>query len=260
MLHAGLQGQPIRDAGHGATAAAARGHTLGAFDEICDGYIINTCTVTAVSDKKSRNAIRRARKLNPARRRRRVRLLRPDQPGGGPQAGRRRARRHRRTAMAFLYLAAGLEARLPTRQKWEQRGRRGSAATLRASCPPAGLPRGTRALAEGRGRLQQFLHLLHHPLRPRPRALHAAARPPSEQAKGLAAEGYREIVINGIEISSWGWEWKDGSRPAASCWRRSARPLPAVRIRLGSLEPRTIDEDFCTTLCGLPQPLPASST
>ena len=32
-----------------------------------------------------------------------------------------------------------------------------------------------------------------------------------EQARGLAAEGYREIVINGIEISSWGWEWKDGS-------------------------------------------------
>ena len=41
------------------------GHTLGSFDEICDGYIINTCTVTAVSDKKSRNAIRRVRKLNP---------------------------------------------------------------------------------------------------------------------------------------------------------------------------------------------------
>ncbi len=40
------------------------GHTLGSFDEICDGYIINTCTVTAVSDKKSRNAIRRVRKLN----------------------------------------------------------------------------------------------------------------------------------------------------------------------------------------------------
>ena len=41
------------------------GHTLGSFDEICDGYIINTCTVTAVSDKKYRNAIRRVRKLNP---------------------------------------------------------------------------------------------------------------------------------------------------------------------------------------------------
>ena len=43
----------------------ADGHTLGEFDEICDGYIINTCTVTAVSDKKSRNAIRRVRRLNP---------------------------------------------------------------------------------------------------------------------------------------------------------------------------------------------------
>ena len=43
----------------------ARGDTLGEFDGVCDCYIINTCTVTAVSDKKSRNAIRRARKLNP---------------------------------------------------------------------------------------------------------------------------------------------------------------------------------------------------
>ena len=43
----------------------AQGHTLGEWTETCDGYIINTCTVTAVSDKKSRNAIRRVRKLNP---------------------------------------------------------------------------------------------------------------------------------------------------------------------------------------------------
>ena len=43
----------------------SRGHTLGEFDEPCDGYIVNSCTVTAVSDKKSRNAIRRAKKCNP---------------------------------------------------------------------------------------------------------------------------------------------------------------------------------------------------
>ena len=40
------------------------GHEQGTFDEKCDCYIINTCTVTAVSDKKSRNIIRRVRKLN----------------------------------------------------------------------------------------------------------------------------------------------------------------------------------------------------
>ena len=43
----------------------ARGHELVPFEERADGYIINTCTVTAVSDKKSRQVIRRARKENP---------------------------------------------------------------------------------------------------------------------------------------------------------------------------------------------------
>ena len=75
------------------------------------------------------------------------------------------------------------------------------------------------------------------------------------QATGLAAEGYREIVINGIEISSWGWEWKDGS-----CLRQLLAALceavPGVRIRLGSLEPRTIDEAFCKALSGYPNLCP----
>ena len=44
---------------------AARGHTLVPFDGPADAYIINTCTVTAVSDKKSRQMIRRARKQAP---------------------------------------------------------------------------------------------------------------------------------------------------------------------------------------------------
>ena len=43
-----------------------RGHVERSWDEPCDAYIINTCTVTAVSDKKSRNMIRRVRRQNPA--------------------------------------------------------------------------------------------------------------------------------------------------------------------------------------------------
>ena len=39
-----------------------RGHSLTDFDSPADAYIVNTCTVTAVSDKKCRNIIRRARK------------------------------------------------------------------------------------------------------------------------------------------------------------------------------------------------------
>ena len=36
------------------------------FDEICDVYVVNTCTVTAESDRKCRQVIRRARHTNPA--------------------------------------------------------------------------------------------------------------------------------------------------------------------------------------------------
>ena len=42
-----------------------QGHEIGSFDEPCDGYIINTCSVTAVADKKNRAVIRRCRRDNP---------------------------------------------------------------------------------------------------------------------------------------------------------------------------------------------------
>ena len=44
---------------------AARGHVLVPFEGEADAYVINTCTVTAVSDKKSRQVIRRARHAAP---------------------------------------------------------------------------------------------------------------------------------------------------------------------------------------------------
>ena len=47
------------------TILRQRGHELVDFEDMADAYIINTCTVTAVSDKKSRQAIRRCRRLNP---------------------------------------------------------------------------------------------------------------------------------------------------------------------------------------------------
>ena len=44
---------------------AAAGYEVCAFDEVCDVYVINTCTVTAESDAKSRKYIRRAIRKNP---------------------------------------------------------------------------------------------------------------------------------------------------------------------------------------------------
>ena len=43
----------------------ARGFTVMPFDSVCDAYVINTCTVTAESDRKSRQIVRRAIQRNP---------------------------------------------------------------------------------------------------------------------------------------------------------------------------------------------------
>ncbi|MDD4326909.1 MAG: tRNA (N(6)-L-threonylcarbamoyladenosine(37)-C(2))-methylthiotransferase MtaB, partial [Eubacteriales bacterium] len=41
------------------------GYKVLGFDEVCDVYVINTCTVTGEAARKSGQFIRRARKLNP---------------------------------------------------------------------------------------------------------------------------------------------------------------------------------------------------
>ncbi len=63
------------------------------------------------------------------------------------------------------------------------------------------------------------------------------------EAKRLQDEGAREIVITGIEISSYGKDFKDGTGLIDLLEAISAAaPLP--RLHLGSLEPRTITPDF----------------
>ena len=221
----------------------ARGDTLGEFDGVCDCYIVNTCTVTAVSDKKSRNAIRRARKLNPnavigvcgcyaQTAPEEIRKLDVDVLIGTD--GR---------AEFLDKLAAAVAEKL----RWEHVEDAGLPRAFE-QLPSGGLAERTRALLKVEDGCNNFCTYCIIPYaRGRVRSLpleNAVA-----EARKLAAEGYREIVVNGIEISSWGWEWHDGS-----CLRQLLAALcaavPSVRIRLGSLEPRTIDEEFCKTLSG----------
>ena len=68
-----------------------------------------------------------------------------------------------------------------------------------------------------------------------------------EQAKDLAQRGYREIVITGIEIASWGVDLP-GKPGLATLIEAVCAAVPGCRVRLGSLEPRIITEDFCLGL------------
>ena len=66
----------------------------------------------------------------------------------------------------------------------------------------------------------------------------------AEQTRQLRGEGYREIVLTGIEISSWGQDLKNG-QSLIDLLEAVSAAAGDMRIRLGSLEPRTITEDFC---------------
>ena len=216
------------------------GHTLGNFDEICDGYIINTCTVTAVSDKKSRNAIRRARKLNPNA----VVGVCGCYAQASPDEVRKMDVDVLIGTAGRLDFLAHMEQAAADRRKWEriEDNRLPQPFEL---LPAGGLAERTRALLKVEDGCNNFCTYCIIPYargRVRSMPLDAAA----DEARKLAAEGYREIVINGIEISSWS---QDGlvlrDLLLAVC-----RAVPEVRIRLGSLEPRTIDEAFCRELSG----------
>jgi threonylcarbamoyladenosine tRNA methylthiotransferase MtaB len=112
--------------------------------------------------------------------------------------------------------------------------------------PPGGLSTRTRAMLKVQDGCSNFctyciIPYARGPVRSLP--IETAVR----QARDLAEEGYREIVVTGIEIASWGWDFHDGSRLPALL-QAVCGAVPDVRIRLGSLEPRIIDDAFCDAL------------
>lgn len=69
----------------------------------------------------------------------------------------------------------------------------------------------------------------------------------SAEAKRLAGEGFREIVVTGIEISSYGKDLRDGNH-LADIISAIAQAASDVRIHIGSIEPTVINDEFCRSL------------
>ena len=235
-----------------------RGHTLVPFEDLADAYIINTCTVTAVSDKKSRQVIRRARKENPEAvigvcgcyaqtSPEAVRALEVDLISG--TAGR----------MAFLDdLEAALEDRRAARLAGEGPRMTVDDALRRRTfevLPAGGLEGRTRAMLKVEDGCVNFCSYCIIPYargRVRSLPLDDCVR----QARELEAAGYREIVLTGIEISSWGQDL-EGKPELMEAIEAICQGLsPDTRVRLGSLEPRTITQDFCQRAVALPNLCP----
>ena len=227
-----------------------RGHTLAPFEGEADVYIINTCTVTVVSDKKSRQTIRQARKRSPEAL---VAVC-----GCYPQT--------HQSDMADLPvdLVAGTGDRLGfvelVEQAWAERQEKITALDdvmkrrVFEPLPAGGLEGRTRAMLKIEDGCVNFctyciIPYARGPVRSLPLASAAA------EAERLAAEGYKELVLTGIEISSWGRDL-EGKPELIDLIEAVCAAAPDCRIRLGSLEPRTITEAFCQRAVNLPNLCP----
>ena len=222
----------------------AQGHTVCKFEEICDGYIINTCSVTAVADKKNRAVIRRCRRDNPNA----VIGVCGCYPQHAPEAleklgvdvlggsGEREA---------FLsQMLMTMEDRQP-RQQLDAALKRRSFEIL----PAGGLEGRTRAMLKVQDGCVNFCTYCIIPYTRGP-VRSATVELAVEQAMQLAKAGYKEIVITGIEIASWGVDLP-GKPKLEVLLQAVCDAVPELRVRLGSLEPRIITEEFCQALKGL---------
>ena len=227
----------------------ARGHEVVPFTVEADAYIVNTCSVTAVSDQKSRQVIHGVQRKHPAAvvavcgcyaqthvddvRKLGVDLI----AGTGDRTG-------------FLRLLEETAAEKRHIEAIDQPFERRVFEVL----PAGGLEGRTRAMLKVEDGCVNFCTYCIIPYaRGRVRSLPIPTA--AEQTRQLAAEGYREIVVTGIEISSWGQDLKTGET-LIDLLEAVCDAAPEVRIRLGSLEPRTITEDFCRRAAALPNLCP----
>ena len=217
------------------------GHEIVPFESDADGYVVNTCSVTAVADKKNRAVIRRCRKTHPdailavcgcypQHGAEALRALDIDLMGGSGN----------REEFVSLLLSAARDKQ-PVEQV-DNALRRREFEIL----PAGGLEERTRAMVKVQDGCVNFctyciIPYTRGPIRSAPLETAVA------QTRELAARGYREIVVTGIEIASWGADLP-GKPPVTDLIEALCAAVPEVRIRLGSLEPRIVTEEFCLRL------------
>ncbi len=219
---------------------ADAGYEAVGFDTPADVYVINTCTVTQMSDKKSRQIVSRAHGMNPqaiiavvgcyAQRA-------PDEVKSLPGVRLILGTKDRNQIVSLveeakqeqIALVSDIQKERTFETLWAAQGGERTRAQLK--------------IQDGCDRYCSYciIPYARGPVRSRP--LEEIAT----EAQRLAQAGYREIVLTGIHLMSYGKEWNGPVTLLDAIGRVAA--VPGIqRIRLGSLEPALIDRDFAQAL------------
>lgn len=217
------------------------------FSGMADVYVVNTCTVTQTSDTKSRQMIARAHRNN-------------------PDALVVAVGCYAQTAPETVAALEGVGLVIGTDGRKEIVSRVGDALLAKSGEPvvspiyemrefePLSAVRDSRTRAtlkiqDGCVNFCSYciIPYARGPLRSRP------LDEISEEVNALAAEGYKEIVLTGIHLASYGRDFTEEHPTLLDAIARAGEPDGIRRIRLGSLEPMFVSEVVARTLSEHPK-------
>ena len=223
------------------------GYEIVPFREGADGYIINTCSVTNVADRKSRQMLHRAKKMNPSAA---VVAVGCYVQAAGAELKKDEAvdlivgNNQKKDLVQILddYFAdhenSGEILDIGHSQEYEELHIRRIADH-------------TRAFIKVQDGCNQFCSYC---IIPYTRGRVRSRRPEDieHEVRGIAEAGYKEIVLTGIHLSSYGVDFKDEQQENLLTLIKRLDQIPGIeRLRLGSLEPRIVTREFAKELARL---------
>ena len=223
------------------------GYEIVPFREGADVYIINTCSVTNVADRKSRQMLHRAKKMNPSAA---VVAVGCYVQAAGAELKKDEAvdlivgNNQKKDLVQILddYFAdhenSGEILDIGHSQEYEE-------------LHICRIADHTRAFIKVQDGCNQFCSYC---IIPYTRGRVRSRRPEDieREVRGIAEAGYKEIVLTGIHLSSYGVDFKDEQQENLLTLIKRLDQIPGIeRLRLGSLEPRIVTREFAKELARL---------
>lgn len=236
-----------------------QGHTVVAFEEKADVYIVNTCTVTNIADRKSRKMLHRAKRRNPNS------LVvaagcyvdSSDKKGEKDSSVDLFVTNAMKEDLVAFVVEAMKERNIVPMQVTEEEFEKEHHMTKEAMAQ-----KHTRAYLKVQNGCNQYCTYCIIPYVRGPLSSKSVEDVVYE-VEQLAKDGIQEVVLTGIHLSSYGVDLTEcknflelEGRMLLKLIQNVAKVDGIERIRLGSLEPRIITKNFLEELSQIPEVCP----